>query len=174
MQGSKFNQGCKAFPKKISTKKVASNKSKEEDGSTGKQSAGKNIDNNMVEAKKFATIKMENLNPRNSDSIQKTTKLGFTYLQLNQLLQKKSKLSIQGTICWKMFLFPSHCNISLVSQKTHQYFGLDLVEEASERTFWTHEASVWHGLFESVQDIAQTGQVESISDLFNGTLACIL
>ena len=62
----------------------------------------------------------------------------------------------------------------MVSQKTHQYFGLDLVEEASERTFWTHKASVWHDLFESVQDIAQTGQVESISDIFNGTLACAL
>ena len=52
------------------------------------------------------------------------------------------------------------------------YFGIDLIEKGSGRTFWTHKASVWHDLFESVQEMVQSGQAEPISDMFNGTISC--
>ena len=81
-------------------------------------------------------------------------------------------LNIQGSISWKIFLFPSHLKGVSVLKKKKEYFGLDLVEEGSERTYWTHKASIWKGLFESVQEMALTGEVDSISDMFNGVLAC--
>ena len=46
-----------SLPKKISTKKNVSTGCTEEDGSTGKQSAGKKINNIRVEAKKLQQLK---------------------------------------------------------------------------------------------------------------------
>ena len=91
---------------------------------------------------------------------------------LNLLLHKKSKMNLVGSVSWKAFLFPSLEKITSVPQDTKQYFGLDLVEEKTERTVWTHKPSVWSDLFESVQDMAKNGQAVSISDMFDKILAC--
>ena len=105
---------------------------------------------------------------------QNIKKVELPNLELNQLLKKKSKISLQGSICWKSFLFPSLVNFPSIPNNTHQYFGLDLVDEETERTYWTHKASIWQGLFHSVQQLATTGQVEPISTMFNGILACLV
>src|SRR5687768_10173037 len=93
---------AKPSQKNYQTKKTATTVCKEEEGSKGKQTAGKNIDDNSVKSKRITRIKTETLYSGNSDHTQNTTKPEMTYLQLNQLLQKKSMLSIQGTIRWKM------------------------------------------------------------------------
>ena len=69
-------------------------------------------------------------------------------------------------------MFPSLLKLVSVPKKTQQYFGLDLIEEDTERTVWTHKPSVWQDLFEGVQEVAKTGQVVAISTMFNGILAC--
>jgi hypothetical protein len=114
----------------------------------------------------------ENVSPQLVDENQKSVKGELPFLELNQLLQRRSRINFQGSICWKAFLFPSLRRFDLLSKKVHQYFGLDLVEDGTERTIWTHKASVWQQLFESVQDLAKTGQVASISKMFHGIIAC--
>jgi hypothetical protein len=90
---------------------------------------------------------------------------------LNQLLLKKSKLNLQGSSSWKVFLFPSLLKLASVVKKKQQYFGLDLVEEETERTVWTHKPSTWQCLFETVHEFAETGKLAAISTMFNGILA---
>lgn len=145
----------------------------EEDDTKKKLLQGKKV----VKAKDFknsfvTALKKENASPHLVDENQKSVKEEVSILELNQLLQKKSKINIQGAISWKVFLFPSLSKLALLSNKVHQFFGLDLIDEGSERTFWTHKPSVWMQLFESVQDLAKTGQVASIDKMFNGILAC--
>ena len=117
-------------------------------------------------------MKMETLSPYCLDDNKNTKKEELANLELNKLLQKKSKLSFYGSTSWKTFIFPPIPNLNSVFTETQQYFGLDLVEEESERTFWAHKASIWQNVFESVQEIAKTGQVDAISDIYNGILAC--
>ena len=117
-------------------------------------------------------MKMETLSPYCLDGNKNTKKEELANLELNKLLQKKSKLSFYGSTSWKTFIFPPIPNLNSVFTETQQYFGLDLVEEESERTFWAHKASIWQNVFESVQEIAKTGQVQAISDIYNGILAC--
>ena len=91
---------------------------------------------------------------------------------IESVTAKKSQLNLQSSISWKVFLFPSLLKLSSVSNKTQQYFGLDLVDDQTERTIWTHKASIWKGLFESVHELAQAGQVAAISKMLNEILAC--
>jgi hypothetical protein len=145
---------------------------KEEDCTTEKTVAGKNQCNNPVQTKDIASLKKETLYSEYSDDIQKTNKAQFSNLQLNKLIQKKSMLSIAGAVSWKIFLFPSLLEQLSIPKKTQQYFGLDLIEEVNERTYWTHKPSIWHEIFVNVIQMAKTGDAESISDMFNGTLSC--
>ena len=71
---------AKPSPKKYQTKKNAFTQCKVEDGSTGKQIAGRNIEQNRVKSKTFVRFKTKNLKPGISDDTQKTTKSEFTYL----------------------------------------------------------------------------------------------
>ena len=145
----------------------------EEDDTKNKLQEGKNFNNALEDKKLYGSAsKKENVSPHLIDENQKSEKGEFPILELNQLLQKKSRINFQGAISWKVFLFPPLTKLALISDKVHQYFGLDLVEDGSERTLWTHKASIWQQLFESVQDLAKTGQVASISTMFNGILAC--
>ena len=59
-------------------------------------------------------------------------------------------------------------------KKFQQYFGLDLVDEGTERTLWTHKPSAWEDLFNKVQEFAKNGKVASVSSMFNGIFACPL
>ena len=53
------------------------------------------------------------------------------------------------------------------------YVGLDLVEEETERTVWTHKASVWKDIIQSIFELAECGKAcQSINQIFNGLLAC--
>ena len=92
---------------------------------------------------------------------------------MNQLLQQKAKLSFHGSICWKTFLFPKITQIESVSNEPLSYFGLDLVEEETEKTVWTHKASVWKDITHSIFELAERGKTgQSINQIFNGLLAC--
>ena len=94
--------------------------------------------------------------------------------ELNSLIQKKSKLGIQGSICWKTYLFPLLQNFASIPKNTQHYFGLDLGDEVTERTFWTHKPSMWQDLFISAKEMADRGQVVPISSKFYGIMACPL
>ena len=120
----------------------------------------------------MSALEKKNATPHLVDEKQKSNNEEFQILELNQLLQKKSRINFQGAISWKIFLFPSLMKFALLSNKVHQFFGLDLVDERTERTFWTHKPLVWQQLFESVQDLARTGEVAPIDRMFNGILAC--
>lgn len=137
-----------------------------------KNKAGKKIPRKQGKNLAVAQVKIEPPSPERVDSEQKINNGTFAIFELNQLLQKKTKLNFQGSISWKVFLFPSLAKANLLAKKTHQYFGLDLVEEGTERTYWTHKASVWQDLFISVKELAKTGQVMNISAMFNGVLSC--
>lgn len=79
---------------------------------------------------------------------------------------------MQGSLRWKVFLFPFHSKHTLFTHATEQFFGLDLLDEVNGRTHWTHKPSVWENLFISIKDLARTGDVVPISDVFNGVLSC--
>ena len=53
-----------------------------------------------------------------------------------------------------------------------QYFGLEPVDEGTERTYWTHKPNIWQNCFESIQGFSKTGTVTPISEMFNGVLSC--
>jgi hypothetical protein len=92
--------------------------------------------------------------------------------ELNQLLQKKSKFNMLGAISWKTFLFPSIRRLNSNPKKAKKYFGLDLVEDRTQKTVWTHKPSIWHNLLASVQEIAQSSKIEGISAMFDGIISC--
>jgi hypothetical protein len=136
-----------------------------------KKSTGKNDFLNNEQEKDHLSLKKEILSSDLLDENQNTTKTEFPNIELNQLLQKKTKFNYFGTSSWKVYLFPSLLNLDSIPKK-NQFFGLDLVEEETERTVWTHKASVWQDLFASVKDLAQKGKVMPISSMFDGILAC--
>ena len=68
--------------------------------------------------------------------------MAYPNLALNQLLQQKTKLNMQGSIKWKTFLFPPISEIKSFEGITQQYFGLDLIIEDNEKTHWTHKPGV--------------------------------
>ena len=137
------------------------------------QHEGKIVKSNIDDKESFCSnLKKKTFSPCLLEENQINIKGEYPILELNQLLQKKSRINFQGSISWKIFLFPSLPKQALTSGKGQQFFGLDLVEDGQERTFWTHKATVWQQLFESVQDLSKTGQVAPISKMFNGILPC--
>ena len=143
----------------------------DEDDKIEKHSAGKNNNDKFYDKKLCPNLKVESVSPELLDENQMTNKAEFPNLQLNQLLEKRTKLNSLGSISWKTYLFPSILNLTSIFKKK-QYFGLDLIDEETERTLWTHKPSVWQSLFQSVLEYAKTGQIEAISDMFNGILSC--
>ena len=69
-------------------------------------------------------------------------------------------------------MLPPVINTAFAPTNKIQFFGLDLIDEESERTYWTHKAGVWKTLFKSVQEIAATGKVEDLSEMFHGIDSC--
>src|SRR5687767_6561076 len=133
---------------------------------------GKNTSDDCNKNFACQSVKIETLSPELLDENQKVKKEELPNMELNRLLQSKSKLNLMGSVSWKTYLFPSVLNKVLSPQKKCQYFGLDLVEDEKERTIWTHKASVWTDLFKTTKEFAQTGRIETISEMFNGTLTC--
>ena len=62
-------------------------------------------------------MKKEALSPELLDENQNITRADFPNIELNLLLQKKSKFNPFGTTSWKVFLFPSLLNIDSVTKK---------------------------------------------------------
>ena len=117
-------------------------------------------------------VKIENLSPELLDENHNTNKAECQNLELNRLLQTKLKHSLMGSISCKTFLFPSVQDQDSTVNNSQKYFGFDLVKDNTERTIWTHKASVWTDLFSSVQELAKTSQAETISEMFNGIFTC--
>jgi len=134
------------------------------------QSTGKKIDydKNFICASK---VKVEPTSP-DKPKEKPTGKLSESAnLTLNQIIQKKSQLSMLSSIAWKAFVFPSSDSLDNkpVSQ---EYFGLDLVELKSDKTYWTHKPSAWQNVFDSVNEYAKSGNIVPISSIFNRILSC--
>ena len=134
--------------------------------------AGKNENDNKEDEKAYCSFTRIVSPPKLPDKNQDINAVENPIIALNQLLLQKSKLNSQGSLKWKVFLFPSLSNLKSVSRARQQYFGLDLVDEEKERTYWTHKPSVWQTLFASVIDLAKTGKVTPISPAFSGILSC--
>ena len=92
-------------------------------------------------------------------------------LALNKYLQQKAKISMQGSLRWKTYLFPVHSKSTSFAKSTQKYFGLDLVDEEKERSYWAHKASVWQDLFEGVNHIAETENIDGMGHEFDGIFA---
>ena len=163
--------GAKPVKKGNQIKKDNNSFLTEEDNS-GSTTSGKNDSDKRNEHTGFCTFRKVILSPKQLDKNQDTKEVEFPNLALNQLLQQKSKMDLQGALRWKTFLFPFLSKHTLGMEIPHQYFGLDLVDEDKERTLWTHKASVWQNLFTSIIDLAKTGQVATISLAFDGILSC--
>ena len=134
---------------------------------------GKELNLGMKQKNDYSIPKKKNANQELSDDDQKHDQVESTSLALNQLLQQKSKLNLHGSVAWKTFLFPKITQIESISKKAFSYFGLDLVEEETEKTFWTHRPGVWKDIVQSVFELAATGGTcPSISKMFQGLLAC--
>ena len=133
---------------------------------------GKIKDCNKNEEKGFMTFKGKIESPELLDEKDKKKDADFPNLELNQLLQQKSRLNMQGSIKWKTFLLPPLPKSTSSAEPTHSYFGLDLVDEDTGRTHWTHKASVWKDVFESIFEVANIQRTSPISPKFEGILAC--
>ena len=83
-------------------------------------------------------------------------------------ISKQSRFSLQGLFNCEIIQFPFLLRINLSTKNAQQYFGLDLVEDGSRKTFWAHKAKVWEILFETVHDFAKNGQCDPINNMFNG------
>src|SRR6476620_9310362 len=92
-------------------------------------------------------------------------------LALNKYLQQKAKISMQGSLWWKTYLFPVYSKSTSFAKSTLKYFGLDLVDEQKEWSYWAHKASVWQDLFEGVNHMAETENIDGIGHAFDGIFA---
>lgn len=130
--------------------------------------------NLLLESKnKYAIPKKKNTQQEASTEVQDSDQDEFSSSALNQLLQEKSKLSFQASVSWKIFEFSKFPNSGSDSKNLQSYFGLDLVEEGTERTVWTHKASVWKDIVQSIFELAESGEnQQSINRIFHGLLAC--
>src|SRR5688572_32734108 len=77
---------------------------KESDDIVDKKNSGKNDICIKVEKEDNSNLKKEALSPELLDEDQNITKADFPNIELNQLLQKKSKFNPFGTTSWKVFL----------------------------------------------------------------------
>jgi len=146
---------CKENPQSASPNNSANKNDNNEN--TVNPISGKNVHENNAAYPGFVKVKMGSDCPKKL--FQKATfeTKEYPIMELNQLLQKRTKLSFQGSICWKIMQFPSILKMDLTTKNVYQYFGLDLIDVATGRTFWTHKPGVWETLFKSIQQFAKTG-----------------
>ena len=159
--------------KKIHGLKKENLDSNHNNGFEDKNETGEEINLCMKQKNSYSIPKKKNVNQEVSDNDEKPDQAECSSFELNQLLQQKAKLSFHGSICWKIFLFPKITQIDGVSNESLSYFGLDLVEEETEKTVWTHKASVWKDIIQSIFELAKCGKTaQSINGIFKGMLAC--
>lgn len=144
----------------------------EEDDGDKKAKLGKDIDAKRSEESGFYSFSGKVVSPEKVDKNDDKKGIEFPNVTLNHLLQQKSKNNLQGSLRWKTFLFPPVSKVTTFAKPTHQYFGLDLVDEDKDRTYWTHKASVWQNLFALVNDLARTEEAAPIDSEFEGVLSC--
>ena len=127
--------------------------------------------NTNIKAAAFPNMALNQLNKQKSKT---TNDAEFPNLELNQMLKQKSKTNLQGSIRWKIYLFPPSTQLPSFASTNKQYFGLDLIDDAKELPFWTHKTSVWKDIFELVKQLAQSGRALPICPIFDGILSCPL
>ena len=145
-----------------------------EDDHDKKVNQGKNEIEKRNEENDFYKLKRGISLPELMDKNNNMKAVEFPNLALNELLKQKSKITLQGSMKWKTFLFPPTINLELLDISNQQYFGLDMVDEDKERTHWTHKPTVWENLFEGVKEMAETNPALAISPMFDGILSCPL
>jgi len=79
---------------------------------------------------------------------------------------------LQGSLCWKTFLFPPLSKQTSFAKSSKQSFALDLINEEKETTYWTHKSTAWQNVFSVLIDLEQTGGVYPIGSEFDGILSC--
>jgi hypothetical protein len=153
------------------TKKTNSIKTEDDEG-VEKDKSGKVVVTKGIEESGFYCFKGKVSSPELVDKNVNKKGVEFPNITLNQLVQQKSKNNMLGSLWWKTFLFPPVSKVTSFVKPTHQYFGLDLVDEDKDRTYWTHKASVWQDLFALVNDLAKTQQAAPTKPAFEGILSC--
>ena len=113
----------------------------DKDGQGSKKKEGEQF-NFSIKQEKNDSFSKRNINQEHSETDQKCNSMEYASLELNQLLQQKSKMNFYEKVCWKTFVFPKISQIGSFPSTSLTYFGLDLVDEETERTVWTHKASV--------------------------------
>ena len=145
-----------------------------EDDHDKKVNQGKNEIEKRNEENNFFKLKRDISLPELIDKNNNMKAVNFPNLALNELLKQKSKITLQGSMRWKTFLFPPTINLKFLDISNLQYFGIDLVDEDKERTHWTHKPTVWENLFEGVKEMAEINLALAISPMFDGILSCPL
>ena len=144
----------------------------EDDDDQKKVNLGKDASEKKYNAIGFYGFKKEDSLLVLFDKNNNIQEVEYPNLALNQLLKQKSKISLQGSLRWKTFLFPLTDELVMHENHTYTFLGPDLVDEDKERTHWTHKPSVWENLFEGIIEMAKTGKAPSIHPMFNGILSC--
>ena len=144
----------------------------DDNGSKADDFAGKDYNFDVQGGKSFSKFQMKNtIQPvkeeENADQNEPSI------LALNHLLQLKSKLNLHGSVSWKAYVFPTISKNDSVKINPVVYFGLDLVEDETERTIWSHKASSWKDVIEAIFELAEDNvSAQSINQIFKGILAC--
>jgi hypothetical protein len=97
-----------------------------------KKSTGKNDFLNNEQEKDHLSLKKEILSSDLLDENQNTTKTEFPNIELNQLLQKKTKFNYFGTSSWKVYLFPSLLNLDSIPKKNNSLVLTSLRKKLKE------------------------------------------
>ena len=144
----------------------------QEDDDSCQQKSGKILkENKNTDNGGFMTVTNRFLPSKSMNKNNENKAFESPNLALNKYLQQKAKISMHGSLRWKTYLFPFHPKSPSFAKSTQKYFGLDLVEEEKERTYWTHKASVWQDLFEGINHIAETENIDGIGNEFDGIFA---
>src|SRR4051812_3654102 len=77
-----------------------------DDDSNKKANSGKIVNDKNNEEKGFVCFKNNILSPEVRDKNYNPKEVDFLNIELNQLLQQKTKNNLQGSLKWKTFLFP--------------------------------------------------------------------
>src|SRR5688500_2079934 len=117
--------GGKPDKKGINIKKEKVRAFTEEEDDDNKVNFGKNVIEKGNEDRYFYKFKKETSSPELLDKNHNIKEVEYPNLALNQLLQQKSKISLQGSLRWKTYLFPLTDALAS-SPKNHTLNILDL------------------------------------------------
>ena len=137
-----------------------------------KPSSGKNLDNNKLDKKGFCCFTAKHIPPDSGVKNNDIKESEFPNLALNQYLKQKTRINMQGSFKWKIYMFPPPPKSASLPKTPMAYFGLDLVDVDKGRTHWAHKPQVWENLFSSIFEMEKTGVAEPISSVFDGILSC--